>query len=59
MRSSRTCYQCGKEGHFIADCLEEIEAKNNYKHRSRHKHKYKKKHQRRSKKGGSYGKKKA
>ena len=59
-RTTRTCYRCGKQGHFI-------EPKNEYKHcprienkhrsRCEHKHKYKDKDKRRSRKGG-YDKKK-
>jgi hypothetical protein len=45
----RTCFQCGKPGHFVADCPEKIENKDNYKlkskmddkYRSRRGHKYK------------------
>jgi hypothetical protein len=29
-----TCFQCGKPGHFVADCPEKIENKDDYKHRS-------------------------
>jgi hypothetical protein len=53
-RKMRTCFQCGKLGHFIADCLEKVENKDNYKHKSKtdgkyrsrrdHKHKHKRKH---------------
>jgi hypothetical protein len=32
-RNTRTCFQCGKPGHFVADCLEKVENKNNYKHK--------------------------
>jgi hypothetical protein len=50
----RTCFQCGKPGHFIADSPEEVKNKNGYKHKSRtdgkhrsrrdHKSKHKGKH---------------
>jgi hypothetical protein len=53
-RNTRTCFQCGKPGHFIADCLEKVENKDDYKHKSRtdvkyrsrrdHKSKHKNKH---------------
>jgi hypothetical protein len=57
-----TCFQCGKPGHFVADCPEKDENKDGYKHKSRkdgkyrsrrdHKSKYKNKHkdERRSRK---------
>jgi hypothetical protein len=41
MRSNtRTCFQCGKPGHFIADCPEKVENKDDYKHKSRMNGKY-------------------
>jgi hypothetical protein len=53
-RTTRTCFQCGKPGHFIADCPEKVENKDGYKHKLRndgkyrsrrdHKSKYKNKH---------------
>jgi hypothetical protein len=61
-RNTRTCFQCGKRGHFDADCPEKVENKDNYKHKSRmdgkyrsrcdHKRKHKNKHkdERRSRK---------
>jgi hypothetical protein len=70
-RNTRTCFQCGKPGHFVADCPEEVENKDGYKHkpkkdgkyRSRrdHKSKYKNKHkdERRSRKKESRGKARA
>jgi hypothetical protein len=53
-RNTRTCFQCGKLGHFVIDCPEKVENKDNYKHKSKtdgkywlrrdHKHKHKGKH---------------
>jgi hypothetical protein len=53
-RNTRACFQCGKSGHFVADCLEKVENKDIYKHKSKtndkyrsrrdHKHKHKGKH---------------
>jgi hypothetical protein len=48
-RNTRTCFQCSEPVHFVADCPEKVENKDNYKHklktdgkyRSRHDHKYK------------------
>jgi hypothetical protein len=67
-RNTRTCFQCGKPGHFVADCPEKVENKDGYKHKSRtngkyrsrcdHKSKHKNKHkdERRSRKKESRGK---
>jgi hypothetical protein len=57
-RNTRTCFQCGKPRHFIADCLEKVKNKDNYKHKSktdgkyqsRRDHKSKHKDERRSRK---------
>jgi hypothetical protein len=67
-RNTRTCFQCGKPGHFVADCSEQVENKDGYKNKSRtdgkyqsrcdHKSKHKNKHkdERRSRKKESRGK---
>jgi hypothetical protein len=39
-RNTRTCFQCGKPGHFVADCPEKVEKKDGYKHKSRTDGKY-------------------
>jgi hypothetical protein len=69
-RNMRTCFQCGKPGHFVADCPEMVENKDNYKHKSKtdgkyqsrrdHKYKHKKhKDERRLRKKGGRGKARA
>jgi hypothetical protein len=67
-RKMRTCFQCGKPGHFVVDFPEKIENKDNYKYKSKmdgkyhsrhdHKHKHKGKHkdERRSRMKESRGK---
>jgi hypothetical protein len=39
-RNTRTCFQCGKPRHFIADCPEKVKNKDSYKHKSRNDGKY-------------------
>jgi hypothetical protein len=39
-RNTRTCFQCGKPGHFVADCPEKVENKDGYKHKLRKDGKY-------------------
>jgi hypothetical protein len=34
------CYQCGKHGHFIIECLEAMEGKPEHKHRPKADHKH-------------------
>jgi hypothetical protein len=70
-RNTRTCFQCGKPGHFVADCPQKVENKDGYKHKSRtdgkyqsrrdHKSKHKNKHKdgRQSRKKESRGKARA
>jgi hypothetical protein len=66
-RNTRTCFQCGKPGHFVANFPEKIENKDSYKHksrtdgkyRSRYDHKTKHKDERRSRKKESRGKARA
>jgi hypothetical protein len=45
----RTCFQCGKPGHFIADFPEKVENKDGYKHKSRMDVKYRSRRDHKSK----------
>jgi hypothetical protein len=40
-KTTRTCFQCGKPGHFVADSPEKVENKDGYKNQSRTDNKYK------------------
>jgi hypothetical protein len=67
-RNTRTCFQCGKSGHFVVDFPEKVEKKDSYKHKSKtdekywsrrdhkSKHKGKRKDERRLRKKESQGK---
>jgi hypothetical protein len=48
-RNTRTCFQCGKPGHFVADCPEKAENKESYKNKSRTDGKYRPKRDHKSK----------
>jgi hypothetical protein len=48
-RNTRTCFQCGKPGHFVADCPEKVENKYNYMHKSRTDGNYRLRHDHKSK----------
>jgi hypothetical protein len=32
-KNTRICFQCGKPGHFVADCPEKVKDRDNYKHK--------------------------
>jgi hypothetical protein len=53
-RSTRTCFQCGKPGHFVADCQEKVENKYGYKHKSRMDGKYRSRRDHKSKHKNKY-----
>jgi hypothetical protein len=48
-RNTRTCFQCGKPGHFVADCPEKVANKESYKHKSKTSGKYQLRHDHKSK----------
>jgi hypothetical protein len=51
-RNMKTWFQCGKPGHFIADCLEKVENKDGYKHKSKTDGKYRSRRDHKSKHKG-------
>jgi hypothetical protein len=51
-RNTRTCFQCGKPRHFVADCLEKVENRDNYKHKSKIDGKYRSRRDHKSKHKG-------
>jgi hypothetical protein len=51
-RNTRTCFQCGKPGHFVADCPEKVENKDGYKHKSKTNGKYQSRRDHKSKHKG-------
>jgi hypothetical protein len=48
-RNTRTCFQCGKPGHFVANCPEKVDNKDGYKHKSRTDGKYRSRRDHKSK----------
>jgi hypothetical protein len=53
-RNTRTCFQCGKPGHFVDDCLEKVENRDNYKHKSKTVGKYRSRRNHKSKHKGKH-----
>jgi hypothetical protein len=53
-RNTRTCFQCGKLGHFVADCPKKVENKDNYKDKSKTDGKYHSRHDHKHKHKGKY-----
>jgi hypothetical protein len=48
-RNMRTCFQCGKPGHFVADCPEKVENRVIYKNKSKTDGKYRSRRDHKSK----------
>jgi hypothetical protein len=53
-RNTRTCFQCGKPRHFVADCPEKVENKDGYKHKPRSDGKYRSRRDYKSKHKNEY-----
>jgi hypothetical protein len=53
-RNTRTCFQCDKPGHFVANCPEKVENMDNYKHKSRTDDKYRSRRDHKSKNKGKH-----
>jgi hypothetical protein len=53
-RNTRTCFQCGKLGHFVADCPEKAGNKDSYKHKPRMDDKYRSRRDHKSKHKNKY-----
>jgi hypothetical protein len=53
-RNTRTCFQCGKPGHFVTDYPEKVENKDSYKHKSRMDGKYQSRRDYKSKHKGKH-----
>jgi hypothetical protein len=53
-RNTRTCFQCGKPGHFVADFPEKVENKDGYKNKSRMDGKYRSRRDHKSKNKNKY-----
>jgi hypothetical protein len=53
-RNTRTCFQCGKPGHFVVDCPEKVENKDGYKNKSRMDGKYRSRRDHKSKHKNKY-----
>jgi hypothetical protein len=51
-RNTRTCFQCGKPGHFVADYPEKVENKDGYQHKSKTDGKYRSRRDHKSKHKG-------
>jgi hypothetical protein len=53
-RNTKTCFQCGKPGHFVAGCPEKVKNKDSYKHKSRMDGKYRSRRDHKSKHKNKY-----